>query len=159
MDEVEKSNTPAKGASWMWILLAALVVIVVVGGYFLMTKSSKEMNSQQSQQTNTDISPTNAPVDSATANTKQIMITGNEFAFSPSTLTVNKGDTVEITFKNTGKFPHNLSISDLSVKTKTIQSGEQDTISFVPDKTGSFQFTCTVPGHADKGMVGTLVVK
>jgi plastocyanin len=105
----------------------------------------------------TQIIPSQSP--SSTAQVQKVTVEGSEYAFTPSTFTLKKGLPAEITFKNTGAFPHNLTIADLNVKTKTIQPGEQDTIQFTPDKTGQFAFLCTVPGHADKGMKGMLTVQ
>ncbi len=90
---------------------------------------------------------------------KTFTVSGNEFAFSPDTLNVNKGDTVNITFTNTGKSPHNFVIAELNVRSKTILSGESDTVAFTVDKTGAFSYVCSVPTHEDKGMVGTLTVQ
>jgi plastocyanin len=105
----------------------------------------------------TQITPSSAP--SSTAQMQKVTVQGSEFAFTPSTFTLKVGQPAEITFKNNGAFAHNLTITDLNIKTKTIQPGEQDTIQFTPTKTGQFAFLCTVPGHADKGMKGTLTVQ
>jgi uncharacterized cupredoxin-like copper-binding protein len=167
MDDGQSENTPtyARRPIWQWLLLIGIIAIVLLGGgYYLSTNNnySSLSNNNQSPQSKTD-APTPSPiVTEATQNNnsvKQITVEGTDFAFTPSTITVNKDQALEITFKNMGKFPHNLDILDLGVKTKTIQPGSQDTISFAPQKAGSFQFLCTVPGHADKGMVGTITVK
>ena len=36
--------------------------------------------------------------------------------------------------------------------------GQTQTIRFTIDAPGTYRITCTVPGHADAGMTGTLVV-
>ena len=161
MDEEEKNQGNSMGGSsnpMMWVVAVVIILLVLGGGYFFYKSTKNSTSSYQSQA----VTPTEAmqvsPTASAMSST-QITISGSEFAFTPSTFTVTKGEKVEITFKNTGKYPHNLSITDLNVKTKTIQPGEQDVVSFVPDKTGTFSFMCTVPGHADRGMKGTLTVK
>ena len=174
MDDGQNQNgsTYTKRPLWIWALLAIIIIVLVGGGYYFVKHkssllSSYQSNTNQQQNTNsapTQVSPTATPLASPSGSQsavtlKQITVVGKEFAFTPSAITVNKGEKVDLTFKNTGTYPHNLTITDLGVKTKTIQPGEQDTISFVPDKMGSFKFMCTVPGHADKGMVGTLTVK
>ena len=102
--------------------------------------------------------PSNPPSTNSAA-MQSIIVLGNEFAFTPATITVKQGQQVKLTFKNGGKYPHNLDISDLAVKTKTIQPGEEDTVTFTADKKGTFTYLCTVPGHAEKGMKGTLTVE
>ncbi len=142
---------------WLWVLIFVLVGAIVLGGAYYFNKKMAFSNQVQAPQPTSPVQAT--PTTLTLPSKKIVMISGNEFAFTPSTITVNKGDMVELTFKNTGKFSHNLAIADLNVKTQTISGSEQDVISFVVDKVGSFKFTCTVPGHADKGMVGTLIVK
>lgn len=85
-------------------------------------------------------------------------VTGNNFAFAPSTMTVKKGDTVTITFKNSDGF-HDLVIDELSgATTSRIKGGEEETITFVADKAGTFEYYCSVGEHRAMGMVGTLTV-
>lgn len=144
--------------------MGLVILILVLGAGYFLFKSAKPsvapLPTPTIAPTTVQASPTPISSPSATQeSTQKITITGNEFAFTPSTITVKKGQVVELTFKNDGKFPHNLTISDLSLATKTIQPGQEDTITFTPSKTGSFSFICTVPGHADRGMRGALIVQ
>jgi plastocyanin len=164
MSEEENTTQETKSSKTTWIILAVLIGIVVIGGYYFMTmnNSSENIGQSNTQPSNSNLKDTavkDAQVNPAQNKAKQITIEGNEFAYTPSTFTVNKGDMVELTFKNTGKYPHDLIIDELGVKTSTIQSGEQVVISFSPEKQGNFEFACSLPGHADKGMIGTITVK
>lgn len=86
------------------------------------------------------------------------IVTGDNFAFAPSTMTVKKGDTVTVTFKNTEGF-HDFVIDELSgATTSRIKGGEEETITFVADKAGVFEYYCSVGEHRAMGMVGTLTV-
>ena len=89
---------------------------------------------------------------------KEFTVTGNNFAFAPKTMTVKKGDTVKITFVNAGG-NHDLRIDEFNATTKVIRGGAQETISFVADKTGSFEYYCSVGDHRVMGMKGTLIVE
>jgi len=160
MEEEQKQGNYGKRPLWQWLVLYLVIAVVVYGAvyYFILAKNGNGYNNSAVVPTYT--SPTITQLTpSSNALIQKITVLGSEFAFTPSTPTLKKGQPAEITFKNNGAFPHNLSIADLNVKTKTIQPGEQDTIKFTPDKTGQFAFLCTVPGHADKGMKGTLVVQ
>lgn len=167
MDEDNKTMNYGKRPLWQWIALYVVVAIVIYGlvYYFVLAKKGGSYNNgtaiaPTSAPTTMQTQPSQAPATTSTATeTQKITVTGSEFAFSPSAITLKKGQPAEITFKNMGAFPHNLAITDLNVKTKTIQPGEQDTVQFTPTKTGQFSFMCTVPGHADKGMKGTLTVQ
>lgn len=89
---------------------------------------------------------------------KEFTITGQNFSFTPSKLIVAKGDTVKITFINTGGF-HNLVIDKLGVSTKTINSGQADAVTFTATTAGTFEYYCSVGNHRAMGMRGTLVVQ
>lgn len=93
------------------------------------------------------------------AGSKKIFtVTGENFKFSPDQITVKKGDTVQIVFKNMGGF-HDFVIDEFKVKTKQIQEGASETVEFVVDKVGSYEFYCSVGKHREMGMKGTLVVQ
>lgn len=93
----------------------------------------------------------------ATASTQLFTVTGSNFAFAPSAMTVKKGDTVVITFKNGDGF-HDFVIDELNVRTAQIQDGAQETVTFVADKAGTFEYYCSVGQHRAMGMKGTLTV-
>jgi len=90
--------------------------------------------------------------------TKEFTVTGKNFSFSPSTIRVKKGDTVKITFKNTGGF-HDFKIDEFDVKTAQIQDGQSETVTFVADKAGTFDYYCSVGQHRANGMEGKLIVE
>jgi nitrite reductase (NO-forming) len=91
------------------------------------------------------------------ANRVTINVDGGNFKFSPNKIEVKKGDTVEIVFKNTEGF-HDFVIDEFNAKTSQIQAGKTETVTFVADKTGSFEYYCSVGTHRQMGMKGTLVV-
>jgi plastocyanin len=73
-------------------------------------------------------------------------------------MSVKKGDTVKITFKNTGGF-HDLKIDEFKVATKQLQGGASEVVTFVADKAGTFEYYCSVGNHRAMGMKGTLTVQ
>jgi nitrosocyanin len=92
-----------------------------------------------------------------TSMVKEFTVSGTNFKFTPTTLAVKKGDTVKITFKNTGGV-HNFKIDEFNVGTKQIQGGTEETVQFVADKAGTFEYYCSVGTHRQMGMKGTLTV-
>ena len=102
--------------------------------------------------------PKASPTGTAVSTIKTFTVIGKSFSFTPSTITVNKGDTVKIVFQNT-EGNHNWVIDEFNAHTKVISAGQTDTIQFVADKTGTFQYYCSVGAHRQLGMVGTLTVK
>jgi plastocyanin len=91
-------------------------------------------------------------------NVKEFTINAAPYSFTPNIMSVNLGDTVKITVKNT-KGTHDLKIDEFDVATRVLSIGEEQTITFVADKSGSFEYYCSVGNHRAMGMVGTLTVR
>lgn len=78
------------------------------------------------------------------------------YGFYPSTITVFKGDTVNLTLVNPADDPHTFTVSGLKVDTE--MKGKSITkVSFVADQAGIFTFYCNEAEHAPY-MWGQLVV-
>ena len=92
------------------------------------------------------------------ADAREIVIEGSNYAFTPTSITVKKGEKIRIVFKNTDGI-HDFRVDELNIATAMVQSGQQDFVEFTPDKTGSFEFYCSVGNHRAMGMKGTLIVQ
>ncbi len=148
----------------IWVIIIA--VIIIIGGIYFYYTSTPTTEPTNTTSYGTDNDKNYQPLSTTNGNTdnqpsqgvlREFTVTGTPFSFSPNTLTVNKGDMVKITFKNANGF-HNLTIDGYGISTPNIQAGEQSVIQFTANKSGSFQYYCSVDSHRDKGMVGTLVV-
>ena len=104
------------------------------------------------------VEPTSATGDEASGPVKEFTVTGSSFKFSPNTITLKKGDTVRINFKSQGSL-HNLVIDGLDVATSELGEGEEEEVEFVADKSGTFDYYCSIGNHRVMGMVGKLVVQ
>jgi uncharacterized cupredoxin-like copper-binding protein len=83
-----------------------------------------------------------------------VSVTGKEFKFTLSRGSVRHGR-VTFHFKNVGKIQHDFKIGGR--RTKLVSPKKSATLS-VSLKKGRFTYICTVPGHAQSGMKGTLKV-
>lgn len=92
------------------------------------------------------------------ADAKEIIVTGQNFSFSPNSITVPVGQKTRIVFKSVGGV-HDFVVDELSIKTATVQTDDSDWVEFTPAKAGSYQFYCSVGNHKAMGMVGTLLVQ
>ncbi|MCI0565693.1 plastocyanin/azurin family copper-binding protein [bacterium] len=54
---------------------------------------------------------------------------------------------------------HDWKIDEFNAATKKNHSDETDAIEFVADKTGTFEYYCSVGDHRTRGMKGILVVE
>ncbi|MBA3865631.1 MAG: cupredoxin domain-containing protein [Solirubrobacterales bacterium] len=83
-----------------------------------------------------------------------------ELKFDTTELTSKPGK-VTIDFNNPSAIPHNVEIEDESGKvlggTETISSSEESAT--VELEAGTYTFFCSIPGHRESGMEGTLTVK
>lgn len=79
-----------------------------------------------------------------------------EYSFDPSDITVSQGDSIEVT--NDGELPHNLTVEGEDLATADIDPGgsEELTVDLPP---GDYEFICSIAGHAEQGMTGTLTVE
>lgn len=114
------------------------------------TNSSSNANTPTNNSTNT---PATNP-----ATTKTFVVEGDNFKFAPAELRVKQGDTVVINFKNTGGF-HDWVLDEFNARTKQLGDGASETITFVADKKGTFEYYCSVGQHRQMGMKGNLIVE
>ena len=82
-------------------------------------------------------------------------------AFASDTASVEGGEVV-VAFFNPQSVPHNVALENEAGE--VVQEGEtvtdQTTTTTNPDlKPGKYTFFCTIPGHREAGMEGTLTVK
>lgn len=98
-------------------------------------------------------SPSAAPIPGA----PEVVVSATEFSFEPATIEVPAGQSVNLTLVNEGSTVHDLTIPALGVRV-VAGPGQRATVGFLAPAPGKYEFLCTIPGHADAGMTGTLVV-
>lgn len=153
-----------------------IILLVLVGGVLLYTNNQNQTTTKDSQ--NNVMSDEQKPSNDNMMDTddtmmednnndssmmdkgevKEFRVVGTNYAFSETEIRVNKGDTVRIVFVNEGGF-HDWVIDEFNAATQQIQEGSQETIEFVADQTGTFEYYCSVGQHRAMGMVGNLIVE
>jgi uncharacterized cupredoxin-like copper-binding protein len=137
-----------------------LVILVLVGLTFLLAACSGGAASSSGAQ--------------------QFTVQVSEFSFQPAAIEVLVGQPVKLTLQNKGTVEHDWSIQKIPVidvkETGQVghymggSTGKPDLhmsalmgksaeLEFTPTRAGTYQIACTVAGHKEAGMVGTLVVK
>ncbi|MCA9965305.1 MAG: cupredoxin domain-containing protein [Anaerolineales bacterium] len=101
-------------------------------------------------------------------------VTGNDnFVYEPAALAVKAGSQVTINFTAIGALPHNWLLVSTGIDPTTasdadalagavtgeIAGGTSKSITFTAPAAGTYTIVCTVPGHAEAGMRGTLTVE
>lgn len=102
----------------------------------------------------------------------------DEMRFTPSKITVKRGETVKFIVKNVGEMKHEMMLGTkkslpehaaVMQKFPDMQHEEPSAVTVEPGKTGQivwqftsdgeFMFGCLMPGHYEAGMVGSLQVQ
>ncbi|MCH8025605.1 MAG: cupredoxin domain-containing protein [Chloroflexi bacterium] len=103
-----------------------------------------------------------APVDGV------LTVRAFEWGFEPGAIALRQGEEVRIVLVNDGKILHNWKVEGLEADVieagdadelfVEAAEGEEGTLVFVPQASGSFTFYCTISGHRRLGMEGILTV-
>ncbi len=107
-----------------------------------------------------------------------ISVSATDFAFTPSTIRVPLGKPVRIQMPNSGVVDHDLRVDLIQVSNLTSADhedghghggaaqvmahsapGKTGWVEFTPTKPGTYELVCTITGHKDAGMKGTLIVE
>ncbi len=135
------------------VVAIVIIVLLIIGGlaYYAMQPSYTPQNSQNNSENNGQNNVV-APVE------KSFTVDGQNFSFSLTEIKVNLGDKVKITFNNVSGF-HNFVLDEFNVKMDPFQGPGTREVQFVADKTGTFEFYCSVNNHRQMGMKGKLIVE
>lgn len=111
--------------------------------------------------------------------TISLEIDAAEFSYKPNQLFIKKGVPTQLSLKNTGKVEHDLEIvadknSFILFATENFHAhggseqsdkihlhakpGEKATSVINATRKGTYKFVCTIPGHKESGMIGTITV-
>jgi cytochrome c oxidase subunit 2 len=149
------------------IILIIVVAVIAIGGYYIANQNSPVAN-EPGDAMNEEGGAMEEPGGTAMENepggammegeVKNFNVTATNFRFSEAEMRVKKGDTVRITLNVQEGF-HDWVIDEFSARTQQMQAGGTQTIEFVADQTGQFEYYCSVGQHRQMGMVGTLIVE
>lgn len=132
--------------------LSVMTLVIIVGSYLNRGSKPVVVKPNNTSLTSNDQQPDSGEV-------QQIEIVAKDFSLTPSKVKVKKGDNVKIVFKNEGSFEHNFRINILNVVIDRVPVGSTEEITFLADRVGEFEFECTVSGHKDLGMQGSITVE
>ncbi len=92
-------------------------------------------------------------------NATRLEVTARSVAFTPADLQVRAGETVVLEFTNDDPIFHDWEVTGLANVDAGARPGQTQRIRFTIDEPGTYVVECTVEGHAEAGMVGSLVVE
>jgi outer membrane protein assembly factor BamB/plastocyanin len=106
----------------------------------------------------TEAPATDAPATSAPSGTASVQLSAVDLAFKPKDFTIPANTDVTIDVSNDGAVVHDFFQPDTKADTGQIQPGQSGT-AVVNLPPGTYQYWCSIPGHRDAGMSGTITVQ
>lgn len=103
-----------------------------------------------------------------------VTVRGTEFKFDPETVRAAADKPVRVVLVGAGQLEHDLEIGEVPARNVRasaaehahgakvaahVQPGKRAWVEFTPTAKGTYEIVCTVPGHKDAGMRGSLVVE
>lgn len=145
------------------LALVAVVILFAIGGLLYMTQSQRNTDDgstveqrDMTEDTNTNQSDETSMMEEE--GIKDFAITASNFQFSQKEIRVKVGDTVRVTLSSESDM-HDWVIDEFDARTQMLSAGEAESVVFVADKAGEFEYYCSVGDHRQMGMVGTLIVE
>ena len=89
---------------------------------------------------------------------RTIKLEALDIEWSETALSAQAGQPITVVVENKGVLDHNFVIEELGIEVH-LQPGDKEEVTFVVDEAGTYQYLCTIPGHLDAGMLGTLTIE
>ena len=109
---------------------------------------------------------------------RTIQVGMSEMAYAPARIEVKRGDQIRFVIRNTGADDHefllatteeNLKHAKAMMENPHMEHDEPNGVRLAPKKsaeilwkftnTGTFEYSCLIPGHREAGMIGQILVK
>ena len=147
------------------VIIVGIIAVAVIIALNKTTQTAETGNSANNTQNNNIVETAPVAAENKESAVKEFTMTSfTEIIdeqyyprFSLKEITVNKGDLVRIKIPVTS-VGHDFKIDEFNVATKKISAGQEDVVEFTADKSGSFEFYCSIGNHRAMGMKGILMV-
>ena len=93
------------------------------------------------------------------AGAQQVAVRAADVRFAPVEIRVRAGEFVVVEFTNDGPIFHDWMVMGLANVDAGARPGQTQKIRFRIDQPGTYMIECSVDGHAEAGMTGTLIVE
>ncbi|MDO8554409.1 MAG: cupredoxin domain-containing protein [Candidatus Micrarchaeota archaeon] len=132
--------------------------VIVNSGNSGSTTASTDSENASALVNSTNLSVSDSSVNSSSGNPVIVInVTAKQWEFSPNVITVKKGDNIRLMITSLD-VKHGFMLPDFNIN-KQIEPGETTIVEFVANKTGEFDFRCSVmcgAGHMEQ--TGKLIV-
>lgn len=103
-------------------------------------------------------SPAASPMASPAAGGQEIHVQAMDIEFDVKEIRIPADTDVTIHVENVGVMEHDFVIDELDVRSEMLAAGQSDSV-VVNAPAGEYEYYCSVPGHREAGMVGTLIAE
>jgi uncharacterized cupredoxin-like copper-binding protein len=94
----------------------------------------------------------------------EVKVVATDLKFTPPTIQAKVGQPLKVVLENNGVIEHDITFPTIkadkpgaSLKALA-KPGQTATLEFTPTAKGSYEYICTIPGHKEAGMKGTINV-
>ena len=140
--------TSATGAARLWAAIAASLA------FFLVVTITLAYSGSAAVPTAATSDGSGAPAASADTS---FDISLKEFEIDPAEITAPAGAALTFNISNAGQAPHDYTI-DAGPQSEEVPAGGSTTLEVPSLEAGEYRVFCSLPGHAEAGMEGTLTV-
>lgn len=155
MEEEKKKISPI-------LIIVGVAVVAILALVFVKGRKSGQTPITENPTSKPEISePTNTFLDETALSegeAKIVSVEGGSYYYKPNEIKVKVGDKVKIIFLTKGG-SHNFVIDEFGVQTDEINAGKTVEVEFTADKTGTFEFYCSIANHRAMGMKGKIIVE
>jgi uncharacterized cupredoxin-like copper-binding protein len=163
-----------------WLFKPLAVFITIFAFFFsgeLLFKSTASPHSESTKEQTEHQSHPDHNGSNQTGDIHTINIIASEMRYLPSTVTVVKDTPARIVLQNDDQVEHDIEIKGITANAPNsngghahhssisnesfhlhAQANSSNQLEFLPTEKGVYEFFCTVPGHKENGMTGTLIV-
>jgi plastocyanin len=92
-----------------------------------------------------------------TADAREVEVEASNFEFDPDKITIDAQEEIALELQSQDN-PHDFAVEGLGL-VADVGAGDDSVQRLRIDQPGTYTFFCTLPGHRDGGMEGTLVVR
>ena len=92
----------------------------------------------------------------------EVTVVATDLKFAPPTIQAKVGQPIKIVLENKGAIEHDIAFPTIKADKPgatlkaVAKAGQTAILEFTPTAKGSYEYTCTIPGHKEAGMKGKI---
>lgn len=139
------------------IVGGALLLPFAAVGIRAATAHNQASTPEASPRASPEASPSASPMASPAAGGEEIVLIAKDIMYDKTELEGPADTDITVTLKNEGVLEHDFAIEELDIVTDLLKPGETGSVT-INAPAGEYEYWCTVAGHKESGMKGTLTL-